>query len=370
MEYADLQRRLSDSERASLASLDRRQAEERVRALEAGWHDRAGALRKKLLDAVNLPEAQRAQPAGAFLRALAGETGGLCGAYFLRTLWAERGRPLPDDAHGAGAGFADCVNMAATALTACAPKKDRLPTEAYRQMQHTLEDYEHTGKTTPAGTLLPPLFFAAVWFFLIRWTGTPGFAALAAKPLWEEVSYAAAIVLFFVFGFCVMAAGGGLIGGAVGGAVLDAAVMALSVYVLGPLLARLVPALAGVASPWAYLPVCAAALLLVLLTFFLGLVPLLDGVGSLDKKGRLRRLGKKLEKQLPALAAERRAYGQLAEMTVVCEAALRWEGASYTGLPAQQSSYEKLRSVRGDLRAFCRCFDRAAALGAGEPGQR
>lgn len=366
MEFQDLHNHLSESERASLASLGREQAEARVRALEGAWPDRSKKLREKLLAAIGLPEGQRAQQTGDCLRALGEETGCLCGARFLRAHWSGQGAPLPS-AQGAGAvesGFAECVSMAATALEACAPQKNRLPTPDYRQLQSTVRQYEATQKSTLLGTFFPPALFAAVWVLLIRWIGTPGFAAFVAKPVWEEVSYAAFVVLFFVFAFGVAAVGGGLIGGAVGGVVLDILAMLFSVYVFGPLIAKLVPPLENVASAYVYLLVFFAALVLILLTLFCGLVPLLNGLGSVGKKGRLRGLRKKLARQLAALAGERRLYGELVDMSVICEAKLRWEGASYAGLPRKEASYQKLRSVRGFFRELCQCFDRAEAYAA------
>lgn len=362
MEFENLQAGLSDSQRAELTGLDRKQAEERIRMLESIWPGKAKALREKLMAAIGQPENKRAQPAGELLREMGKETGSLCGARFLRAYWDEKKQPLPPPvqaAQGVEQGFAECVSMAAAALEACTAQNRQLPGPEYRQLQDTLEKYENTKKATLFGMLLPAALFTAIWVLLIRWMGTPGFASFVAKPVWEEVSYAAFLVLFFVFGFCVMAVGGGLIGGVIGGVVLDVLAMLFSIYVFGPLMTKLIPALGGVASGYVYLLVFLLALALVLLTFFCGLVPFLSHFGAVSKKSRLKNLCKKLKRLLPALAEERQIYGRLVDMSVICEAKMRWEDASYAGLPRGEASYRKLRAVRDFFRELCRCYDRA-----------
>lgn len=365
MEFLDLHGRLSDEERGTLAALDRKQAEERVRMLESIWPGKYRKLHEEVLASAALPMGQRAQKTGEALRKI--DAGCLCGARFLREHWSEKGRPLPAAQKSAAVeeGFAGCTALAATALEACGQQKAQLVSPGYRQLQSTLNRYENTKKSTLPGTILPPAIFAVIWYLLLRWIGSPGFADFVAKPMWEEVSYAAYLILFFVFGFGVMKLfGANLLVGIIGGLVLDVLVMLFSIYIFVPLLTKLVPALENIASEYSYLLVFLVAALLVWLTFSWGLAPFLNGLGAFGKNGKLRRLRKTLEKQLAAVAKERQLYGQLAEMSVICEAQLRWEDASFAALPKKAEACKKLRNVRVFFRQQCQWYDRAQAFAA------
>lgn len=359
MEFLDLHGQLSDEERATLTALDRKEAEQRIRMLESIWPGKYRKLREDVLAAIALPEGQRAQKTGEALRKI--NVGCLCGARFLREHWSEKGQPLPPAQKSAAveAGFAECTALAATVLDTCTRQREQLLSPGYRQLQSTLGKYENTKRATLPGTLVPPAVFAAIWYLLLWWIGSPGFADFVAKPMWEEVSYAVYLILFFVFGFLVMKMfGANLLVGIIGGLVLDVLVMLFSIYVFVPLLAKLVPALENIASEYSYLLVFLAAALLVWLTFSRGIAPFVNGLGAFDKEGKMRRLRKKMEGQLSAVAAERRLYGQLVDMAVICAAQLRWENVSFAALPEKGAACNKLRNVRIFFRQQCQTYDR------------
>lgn len=360
MEFLDLHGQLSDEERAMLTALDRKEAEQRIRTLESIWPGKYRKLHEEVFASVALPDGQRAQKTGEALRKM--NIGCLCGARFLREHWSEKGQPLPPAQESAAveAGFAECTALAATVLDTCTRQKEQLVSPEYRQLQSTLGQYENTKRSTLPGTLVPPAIFAAIWYLLLRWTGTPGFADFVAKPMWEEVSYAVYLVLFFVFGYIVAKLfGANLLVSIIGGLVLDVLVMLFSIYIFVPLLTKLVPALENIASEYSYLLVFLVAALLVWLTFSWGIAPFVNGLGAFGKEGKLRRLRKKLEGQLTAVAGERRLYGQLVDMAVICAAQLRWENASFAALPKKDEACKKLRNVRIFFRQQCQTYDRA-----------